>query len=40
VHATWANTDLLKKLTGYAPKTDIKKGIKNFVDWYLDHYKS
>ena len=40
VHATWANTDLLKKLTGYAPKTDIKKGIKNFVDWYLDYYKS
>ena len=39
VHATWANTDLLKKLTGYAPKTDIKKGIKNFVDWYLSYYQ-
>ena len=39
VHATWANTDLLKKLTGYAPTTDIKKGIKNFVNWYTTYYK-
>ena len=39
VSATWANTDLLKKLTGYAPKTDIKKGIKEFIDWYLSYYK-
>ena len=39
VPATWANTDLLKKLTGYAPKTDIKEGIKKFVDWYLSYYK-
>ena len=39
VPATWANTDLLKKLTGYAPKTDIKEGIKKFIDWYLSHYK-
>ncbi len=39
VHATWANTDLLKKLTGYAPKTDIKEGIKKFVDWYINYYK-
>ena len=39
VSATWANTDLLKKLTGYAPKTDIKEGIKKFVDWYLSYYK-
>ena len=40
VEATWANTDLLKKLTGYAPKTNIKKGIKNFVDWYVSYYKT
>ena len=39
VSATWANTDLLKKLTGYAPKTDIKVGIKEFIDWYLSYYK-
>ena len=39
VPATWANTDLLKKLTGYAPKTDVKDGIKKFVDWYTTYYK-
>jgi len=37
VKATWANIDLLKKLTGYTPKTDIRKGIKNFVDWYKSY---
>ena len=40
VSATCANTDLLKKLTGYAPKTEIKVGIKKFIDWYLSYYKS
>ena len=40
VSATWANTDLLKKLTGYAPKTDIKVGVKKFIDWYLSYYKT
>ena len=39
VSATWANTDLLKKLTGYTPKTDIKVGVKKFIDWYLSYYK-
>jgi len=39
VHATWANTDLLKKLTGYTPKTNISEGIKKFVDWYINYYK-
>ena len=40
VSATWANTDLLKKLTGYAPKTDIKVGVKKFIDWYMKFYKN
>jgi|TARA_B110000438_G_scaffold294209_1_gene335271 UDP-glucuronate 4-epimerase len=39
VHSTWANTDLLKKLTGYSPATDFKEGVKKFVDWYMNHYK-
>ena len=38
VPATWANTDTLSKLTGYAPETPIETGIGNFVDWYLDFY--
>ncbi len=39
VYATWANTDLLKKLTGYSPKTDFKEGVRKFVEWYLEYYK-
>jgi UDP-glucuronate 4-epimerase len=38
VYATWANVELLKSLTGYSPNTNIKKGIKSFVDWYKDFY--
>lgn len=38
VPATWANAELLKTLTGYAPQTDFKDGIKQFVDWYLAYY--
>jgi len=38
VPATWADAALLKKLTNYQPKTSIKEGVKNFVDWYCDFY--
>jgi UDP-glucuronate 4-epimerase len=38
VVATWANADLLKRLTGYAPKTDVKDGIAEFVSWYRNYY--
>ncbi|MFN0114099.1 MAG: NAD-dependent epimerase/dehydratase family protein [Paracoccaceae bacterium] len=34
VRATWADTDLLRQLTGYAPKTGIREGMARFVDWY------
>jgi UDP-glucuronate 4-epimerase len=39
VHSTWANTNLLKQLTGYSPSTDFKVGVKKFVDWYVNQYK-
>lgn len=38
VPATWANTDLLQRLTGYRPKTDFKDGIQKFVDWFREYY--
>ncbi|WP_417268656.1 NAD-dependent epimerase/dehydratase family protein [Celeribacter baekdonensis] len=38
VPATWANADLLHKLTGYAPKTDVKDGVAKFVGWYRQYY--
>ena len=39
VKQTLSNTDLLKKITGYNPKTNYKMGIKKFLDWYKDYYK-
>ena len=39
VTMTLSDTTLLKKLTGYNPKTDYKEGIKNFLKWYLFYFK-
>jgi UDP-glucuronate 4-epimerase len=38
VKQTLSNTSLLKKITGYNPKTTYKMGIKKFLNWYLDYY--
>jgi len=38
VPATWANADLLQKLTGYKPQTDFHKGIETFVEWFQEYY--
>ena len=38
VYSTLSNSYLLKKITGYNPKTSYKTGIKKFVNWYLDYY--
>ena len=38
VPATWADAGLLRALTGYAPKTDVKDGIAAFVAWYREYY--
>ena len=38
VYSTLSNSHLLKKITGYNPKTSYKTGIKKFVNWYLDYY--
>ena len=34
VPATWADTRLLRELTGYRPQTNFKDGIGEFVSWY------
>ena len=39
VKMTLSDTSLLKKLTGYNPKTNYKIGIKKFLKWYLHYYK-
>ena len=38
VPATWADASLLKALTGYAPQTDIREGVKRFVAWYREYF--
>ena len=38
VAMTLSDTTLLKKLTGYNPKTKYKVGIKKFLKWYLEYY--
>ena len=38
VPATWADAELLKKLTGYKPSTNVKDGITEFVAWFRDYY--
>ena len=39
VHSTLSDSTLLKKITGYNPKTNYKDGIKKFIAWYLDYKK-
>ena len=39
VPATWADARLLQELTGYAPKTDIRDGIAEFVSWFREYYQ-
>ena len=38
VHSTLSDSSLLKRITGYNPKTDYKTGIKKFINWYLNYY--
>ncbi len=38
VPETSANIDKAKTLLGYEPKTAVKEGVGNFVDWYQSYY--
>ena len=38
VHKTHSNINLLKKLTGFKPKTNLKHGVAEFVKWYKSYY--
>jgi UDP-glucuronate 4-epimerase len=39
VPATFASADLLERLTGYRPVTDIEQGVRAFVEWYRGYFK-
>ena len=38
VPRTFANCDLLERLTGFRPATPIETGVKAFVEWYRERY--
>jgi UDP-glucuronate 4-epimerase len=38
VEATWADSSLLSRLTGFRPNTDVGEGVAKFVAWYRDYY--
>jgi len=38
VPATWADASLLRRLTGYAPKTKLQDGIRAYIDWHKGYY--
>ena len=40
VPATWADTTLLKRLTGATPTTPVAEGVAKFVAWYRDYYQA
>ncbi len=37
---TFADPSLLRALTGYEPATPVGEGVRAFVAWYLDYYRS
>lgn len=39
IHKTYADVSKLTKLSGYVPKTDIERGITNFVAWFREYYR-
>ena len=39
VYSTLSDSSLLKRITGYNPKTNYKEGIRKFLNWYLNYYK-
>ena len=38
VPATWADTALLRRLTGYAPQTPVAQGVADYVEWFRSYY--
>ena len=39
VKTTYADTSLLQQEMGYAPKTELKDGLAQFVKWYKEYFK-
>lgn len=40
VYTTYANINRISEISSFRPKTNLKVGIKNFVDWYKTYYSN
>lgn len=40
VYETFADVQSLSAVTGFAPSIPLKKGLRDFVGWYRDYYKT
>ena len=39
VPVTYADTSALERDFGYKPSTDLRTGLRKFVEWYAEFYK-
>ena len=39
VPATFADVDALAQAVGFAPRTSVSTGVRNFVAWYREHFR-
>jgi UDP-glucuronate 4-epimerase len=39
VPVTYADTSLLRALTGFAPKTPVAEGVRRFIGWYREYFR-
>ncbi len=39
VSATWADSSLLRELTGFSPSIPVRHGIAEFIDWFRSYYR-
>jgi len=40
VPATWADVDALREAVGFAPATPVEEGVRRFVAWYRQFYRT
>ena len=40
VSESFADIDKSKNLLGFQPKTDVEKGIKQFIQWYFQYFRN
>ena len=39
VVSTQSDLSSINSSLGYSPKINVKVGVRNFIEWYLDYYK-